>query len=72
LLAKRESGLSSGEAPLVGGGSDACTTGAIGIPSIDGLGPRGAGFHTREERVELGSLVPKAQALLRYLASLAR
>jgi glutamate carboxypeptidase len=69
---QRESGLSSGEAPLVGGGSDACTTGAIGIPSIDGLGPRGAGFHTREERVELGSLVPKAQALLRYLASLAR
>jgi glutamate carboxypeptidase len=68
---QRQSGLSAGEAPLVGGGSDACTTGAIGIPSIDGLGPRGAAFHTRDERVELGSLVPKAQALLRYLASLA-
>jgi glutamate carboxypeptidase len=68
---QRQSGLGSGEAPLAGGGSDACTTGAIGIPSIDGLGPRGAAFHTRDERVELGSLVPKAQAFLRYLASLA-
>jgi glutamate carboxypeptidase len=68
---QRECGLGSGEAPLVGGGSDACTTGAIGVPSIDGLGPRGSGFHTRDERVELDSLVPKAQALLRYLAGLA-
>jgi glutamate carboxypeptidase len=40
------------------------------IPSIDGLGPRGAGFHTLEERVELDSLVPKALACLRYLAAL--
>jgi glutamate carboxypeptidase len=68
---QRASGLQAGEAPLVGGGSDACTTGALGVPSIDGLGPRGAAFHTRDERVELGSLVPKAQALLRYLAGLA-
>ena len=67
---QRACGLLAGEAPLVGGGSDACTTGAMGIPSIDGLGPRGKAFHTREEQVELGSIVPKAQALLRYLASL--
>jgi glutamate carboxypeptidase len=67
---QRACGLGSGEAPLVGGGSDACTTGAMGIPSIDGLGPRGRAFHTRDEQVELGSLVPKAQALLRYLATL--
>jgi glutamate carboxypeptidase len=65
---QRESGLGGGEAPLVGGGSDACTTGAMGIPSIDGLGPRGRAFHTREEAVELGSLLPKAQAFLRFLA----
>lgn len=63
-----ESGLGSGEADLEGGGSDACTTGALGIPSIDGLGPRGSGFHTQEEEIELGSLVPKAAALLRFLA----
>jgi len=67
--AQAASGLGQGEAPLVGGGSDACTTGAMGIPSIDGLGPRGRGFHTREECVELDSLVPKAEALLGFLAA---
>jgi glutamate carboxypeptidase len=68
---QRASGLGSGESPLVGGGSDACTTGAMGIPSIDGLGPRGRAFHTRDEQVELDSILPKAEAFLRYLASLA-
>ncbi len=63
-----ESGLGAGQAPLAGGGSDACTLGAMGIPTIDGLGPRGKGFHTHEEEVDLGSLVPKAAALLRFLA----
>jgi glutamate carboxypeptidase len=66
---QREAGLGQGEAPLVGGGSDACTTGAAGIPSIDGLGPRGKGFHTSAEEVDLGSLLPKAAALLRFLAT---
>ena len=63
----RASGLGDGEAPLVGGGSDAATTAAMGIASIDGLGPRGTGFHTREERIEVGSLLPKAEALARLL-----
>jgi glutamate carboxypeptidase len=66
---QRQCGLGDGEAELVGGGSDACTTGALGVPSIDGLGPRGRAFHTHEETVELGSLLPKAAALLRYLAA---
>lgn len=66
---QRAAGLGEGEAPLQGGGSDACTTGAAGVPSIDGLGPRGTGFHTVHERVELGSLVPKAEALARFLAA---
>jgi glutamate carboxypeptidase len=65
---QRESGLGDGEAPLAGGGSDACTTAAVGVPSIDGLGPRGSGYHTRQEEVDLASLVPKAQAFLRFLA----
>jgi len=65
---QHRSGLDAGEAPRVGGGSDACTTGALGIPSIDGLGPRGKGFHTHEEEVDLASLVPKAAALLHFLA----
>jgi glutamate carboxypeptidase len=65
---QRESGLGAGEAPLQGGGSDASTTAAAGVPTIDGLGPRGKAFHTRNEEVDLSSLVPKAQALLRFLA----
>ncbi|WP_375770538.1 M20 family metallopeptidase [Archangium gephyra] len=65
------SGLGHGEAPLVGGGSDASTSSAMGIPSIDGLGPRGKGFHTVDEFIEVDTLIPKAQALARYLASLA-
>ena len=63
-----ESGLGSGEAPPSGGGSDASTTAAAGVPSIDGLGPSGTAYHTEEELVELGSLVPKASALVRFLA----
>jgi glutamate carboxypeptidase len=69
---QRESGLGAGDAPLAGGGSDACTTAEVGVPSIDGLGPRGAGYHTTREEVDLATLVPKAQALLRFLAGRAR
>jgi glutamate carboxypeptidase len=64
----RAHGLGDGEAGLIGGGSDASTTFGLGIPSIDGLGPRGAGFHTQDEHIEVRSLVPKAQALARFLA----
>ena len=64
----RASGLGDSEAPLIGGGSDASTSSAMGIASIDGLGPRGIGFHTQDEQVEVASLVPKAQALARFLA----
>jgi glutamate carboxypeptidase len=67
----RKSGLAAGEAPLIGGGSDASSTAAIGIASIDGLGPRGIGFHTHDEQIEVATLVLKAQALARFLASLA-
>jgi glutamate carboxypeptidase len=64
----RASGLGGGEAGLIGGGSDASTTSSSGIASIDGLGPRGKGFHTVEEHIEVATLVPKAQALARFLA----
>ncbi len=63
----RASGLGHGEASLIGGGSDASTTHGMGIASIDGLGPRGTGFHTKDEQIEVASLVPKAQALARFL-----
>lgn len=65
----RQSGLGASEAALMGGGSDASTSSGMGIPSIDGLGPRGKGFHTIEEHIEVETLIPKAQALARYLGS---
>lgn len=68
--AARASGLGAGEAPLIGGGSDASTSHAMGIASIDGLGPRGVGFHTKDEQIEVATLVMKAKALARLLASM--
>lgn len=68
--AARAVGLGSGEAGLIGGGSDASTAHAMGIAAIDGLGPRGIGFHTKDEQIEVSTLVKKAQALARFLASL--
>ncbi|WP_437968295.1 M20 family metallopeptidase [Sorangium sp. So ce260] len=63
----RAAGLGDAEAPLIGGGSDASSTAEIGIPSIDGLGPRGSGFHTKDELIEVSTLVPKAEALAAFL-----
>jgi glutamate carboxypeptidase len=67
-------GLGFEEAPLVGGASDANTTAALRIATIDGLGPRGKGFHTLDEQIDAATLVPKARALARFLLarSLAR
>jgi glutamate carboxypeptidase len=62
-------GLGHGIAPTAGGGSDANTLAALGVPVIDGLGPRGSGFHTHAEQLQLGSLGPKTEALLRFLLS---
>ncbi len=62
-----QSGLQAPEAGLIGGGSDASTSSGMGIPSIDGLGPRGKGFHTVDEHIEASTLVQRAQALARCL-----
>jgi len=64
----RAAGLGAEESALIAGGSDASSTAAIGIPSIDGLGPRGSGFHTKEELIEISSLEPKAEALARFFS----
>lgn len=66
-----QEGLGSKESVLLGGGSDANTTARHGVPSIDGLGPRGKGFHTTDEYIERSTLIPKARALYRMLASFA-
>lgn len=54
-----------------GGGSDGNFTGAMGVPTLDGLGLMGAGFHTLEEYVETESLVDRGRLLAGLLATLA-
>ena len=66
---QRAAGLGFDEQPLVGGGSDANTVSGVGLPAIDGLGPRGGAFHTTDEYVELDSFGPKSEALLRFLCA---
>ncbi|MFC7737339.1 M20/M25/M40 family metallo-hydrolase [Roseomonas sp. GCM10028921] len=51
-----------------GGGSDGNFTGALGIPTLDGLGVLGAGYHTLGEYVREDSLVPRARLLAGLLA----
>jgi glutamate carboxypeptidase len=53
-----------------GGGSDANFTGAAGIPSLDGLGLLGAGYHTLEEHIEVDSLVQRTRLIAGLLARL--
>jgi glutamate carboxypeptidase len=52
-----------------GGGSDGNFTGAMGIPTLDGLGVRGGGIHTLQEHVMVESLVPRAKLFAGLLAS---
>ncbi|MFC3126790.1 M20/M25/M40 family metallo-hydrolase [Pseudoroseomonas globiformis] len=52
-----------------GGGSDGNFTGALGIPTLDGLGVQGAGIHTLQEHVQVASLVPRARLFAGLLAS---
>jgi glutamate carboxypeptidase len=54
-----------------GGGSDGNFTGAMGIPTLDGLGVGGTGAHTLDEHIMVGSLVPRAKLLAGLLATLA-
>jgi len=60
-------GLGNSEAGLLGGGSDANTVSAVGVPAIDGLGPRGRGFHTHDEHIEVSTLALRVEALARFL-----
>lgn len=43
-----------------GGSADANYISRPGLPILDGLGPRGSGMHTEQERIELGSLKTRA------------
>jgi glutamate carboxypeptidase len=46
-----------------GGASDANTTAALGIPTLDGLGPIGGDDHSVDEWLELASVVPRTTLL---------
>ena len=46
-----------------GGGSDGNFTGALGIPTLDGLGVCGDGVHTKREHLLVSSLVPRARLM---------
>jgi glutamate carboxypeptidase len=56
----------------VGGGSDGNFTGALGIPTLDGLGAGGNGYHTLEEHIEIDSLVSRGRLMAGLLATLSR
>ncbi len=51
------------EAVRVGGGSDGNLTASAGVPTLDGLGPSGAGAHARSEHLLVEDL-PRRAALL--------
>ena len=53
-----------------GGGSDGNFTGAMGVPTLDGLGVSGSGAHTLEEHVVVDSLVPRAKLFAGLLTTL--
>lgn len=58
----REIGFVPGHGPS-GGGSDGNFTGALGIPTLDGMGLMGDGAHTHEEHVLYSSMVPRAKMM---------
>ena len=53
-----------------GGGSDGNFTGALGIPTLDGLGVCGEGIHTLQERVHVASLPRVARMLAGLMLTL--
>ena len=46
-----------------GGASDANTTAALGVPTLDGLGPIGGDDHSVDEWLDLTSVVPRTTLL---------
>jgi glutamate carboxypeptidase len=53
-----------------GGGSDGNFTSALGIPTLDGLGPRGSGAHADDEHILIDSLPQRAALILCLLLGL--
>jgi len=54
-----------------GGASDANTTSAMGVPTLDGLGPVGGADHAPGEYVEIDSIVPRTTLVAALLLTAA-
>jgi glutamate carboxypeptidase len=65
----RELGFELGEAST-GGGSDGNLTGALGIPTLDGIGAVGDGAHSERECVVIDALPQRAALLAGLLATI--
>ena len=55
-----------------GGASDANATSALGIPTLDGLGPIGGDDHSEREWIDMGSVVPRTALLAGLIAAIGR
>ena len=53
-----------------GGGSDGNFTGALGIPTLDGLGADGHGAHSHDEFIYYSSLVERTKLMVRLFETL--
>ncbi|MFE2043858.1 M20 family metallopeptidase [Streptomyces sp. NPDC059477] len=65
-------GLPEVGAVRVGGASDGNFTAALGVPTLDGLGPVGDGAHAVHEWVQAGSLVRRAELVAGIVEALGR
>jgi glutamate carboxypeptidase len=54
-----------------GGASDANTTAALGIPTLDGLGPVGGDDHSVDEWLDVTSIVPRTTLLAELVRRIA-
>lgn len=73
-LAEHVIGLAAGlgerlGARPAGGAGDTNFTGAAGLPTVDGLGPRGRGAHSPAESVRLDSILRRAELLAALFAT---
>lgn len=55
---------------MTGGCSDGNFTGAMGVPTLDGMGADGAGAHTLDEFILISSLEPRAKTWVKLLERL--
>jgi glutamate carboxypeptidase len=53
-----------------GGGSDGNFTAALGVPTLDGLGPIGDGAHATHEHIDIGALPWRAALVAGLLKEL--